>query len=579
MNCTYKKRKAQQLVEFAIVLPILMVILLLIIETGFAVYTKTCLSEAVKMSLFQVNTLYKFWGDEDQKKNNISIQIENNIKDYFTNHNIPYSGSIKASIEKIPGSTTSLLKVTYDYYPIFRLPNIFNNEIIPEKFTFSSAQVINNTLIEPSVFESGFSTTNLSSIGKYNATADPRSSILKNRVVQYTGQPTNLDTRKTTAFLVGFDTAAGGANLKYARLFDWWGSDLLPPNMAFNIQTGHITVKSPYYNGANWLDTNVPYNWVLSALGFAHAVYTKADTNPGFVDYKLDLANANAAMNLGLPWCNQGCNNCGTDVSDWSDHYTDNLLKRGISTLYSVSNPPVGNLDPLKNNGASASYQGTKTYLATSSDYDLTLTIPNDSGAAAAHSVFQFKFKIDANGKLSAAGTDTDIVDAYLDNDYDNIPNAWDKHPEYFDANGNGTIDGLENANIVYNNTFPDTMVIAANYNYSLKTIYTPFKLSDGSLEPTLNTAFTNNMRTFTPMYDYVYATQPGVNALYFYSKDYDLVRKMPTWGVNAGNPIVQKSNFIYGNVSGTDIVLKKSYEKDYLNTGPFSSDKKVKNE
>ena len=57
-----RSRKAQQLIEFALVVPILMMFLFIIIEVGMAINARMTLSEAVKSALVEVNNLNTIGG-------------------------------------------------------------------------------------------------------------------------------------------------------------------------------------------------------------------------------------------------------------------------------------------------------------------------------------------------------------------------------------------------------------------------------------------------------------------------------------------------------------------------------------
>ena len=63
-----KNRKAQQLVEFAIAVPILMVIIFIIVEFGNALNARVTIAEGVKMALMEVNKLKNIDGTTAQKE-------------------------------------------------------------------------------------------------------------------------------------------------------------------------------------------------------------------------------------------------------------------------------------------------------------------------------------------------------------------------------------------------------------------------------------------------------------------------------------------------------------------------------
>ncbi|MDD3149304.1 MAG: TadE/TadG family type IV pilus assembly protein, partial [Candidatus Gastranaerophilales bacterium] len=329
---------AQQLVEFVMVLPIIVTAIMIIIEIGFTLNARMTLSESVKMSLTKLNQLYMQASvDETTKIGNIESELENFIKDYFDDHNLPNSDTIQVNITKISGSNTSLITAVYQYSPAFTLPNILGSRLIPEYYTLSSAQSINTVLLEENNFSSTLSTKDLSSFGKSTTSYDPRTSLIKNTNISGIA-PTEI--KKHIAFLVGFIS-----NYDYAKLVNWYGQDLLPPNLRINIDTGYLEVKSPYFNSGNWLDTKIPYTHVLTSLGFSQAIYAKMDDLSNWPSTKLDLTSSNSSENLGIKWCNQpGYGDCDDDISDSE---IDNLNKRGLSFLFGSLAKGYGSLDNI----------------------------------------------------------------------------------------------------------------------------------------------------------------------------------------------------------------------------------------
>ncbi len=437
-------KKAQQLVEFALILPIIIIVLVVIVEFGYIINARISLSESVKLSMIKVNQLYSQPGDDTTKQAAIMTSIEDDLKTYFDDQGLPYSDSLAVTIERIPNSLTSIIRVNYVYKPFFSLANFFGSEIIPTEYTFTSTQVVNDVLLQANNLDSALSTTDLSSFGKTATNFDGRNSILKNQEFVIDAMNT-LDLRKSVVFLVGIDTN----DYTYARLINWYGEDLLPANLLVNIQTGTLFVKSPYYSVALF-DTQIPYIWVLTSLGFSQAIYSKIDTNPDIPERRVMFQDEDITFNLGIPWCSQqSCVSCGDCADDMTDINLDNLNKRGISMLLDSNNPSYGAMEKIKVVTGNTRPETIFNHNFIRSNYVLRLYVPNATKPVDADNGFKFDFEIDATGVLMAGGgTPVDIVDVIMDNDNDNIPNAWDNDPEYMDVDGNGIIDGNETVNI-----------------------------------------------------------------------------------------------------------------------------------
>ncbi len=438
-------KKAQQLVEFALVLPIIIVVLVIIVEFGYIINARISLSESVKLSMIKVNQLYSQPGNDAAKEAAIITSIQDDLKTYFDDQGLPYSDSLAVTIEKVPNSLTSVIRVNYVYKPFFSLTNFFGSDIIPTEYTFTSTQIVNDVLLRANNLDSALSTMDLSSFGKTATNFDGRTSVLKNQDFVIDAVNT-IDLRKSVAFLVGI----GPDDYTYARLVNWYGEDLLPANLVINIQTGTLFVKSPYYS-VTLFDTQIPYTWVLTSLGFSQAVYSKIDTNPSHTGRRVMFQDADPVFNLGIPWCGQeDCISCASDcTSDMTDINLDNLNKRGISMLLDSTNPSYGSMEPIKVVSGPTRPETIFNHNFIRDNFVLRLYVPNATKPVDAENAFKFDFGIDAaTGVMTTGGTPVDIVDIIMDNDNDGIPNAWDNDPEYIDVDGNGIIDGEETVNI-----------------------------------------------------------------------------------------------------------------------------------
>lgn len=444
-----KNKKAQQLVEFVLVAPVLIVILVVIVELGYAINTKITLAEAIKASVAITNQLYNQSSTESQKEETIRNSIENYLKNYFDSHNLPDSDSISVILTRASGSQTAIVTAKYSYKPVFVLPNILGNTIIPAKYTFSSSQVISESLLSASTLNSPLSTLDLSSFGKTAGNLDGRTSALINKNIN------GIDFRTKLAILLSFKISSSDPSYKYARLFNWWGEDLLPSNLLIDITTGNLVVKTPYCNGGNWIDTQIPYTWVISALGFTQGLYVKTDIsfteNPLNVNRRLLLSSPNSNDNLNVSWCDQDIASKGSCDGDISTSSIDNYGKRGLSLLFDNVNDAFGTFDFASWTSTSGinDPKPVKFYIFENNTYNFILRLflpnnavkPNDTSNG-----YKSTFYLNSNGQLATSGTNVVIQDVYLDNDGDFIPNAWDNDPGYIDIDGNKKIDGEQSS-------------------------------------------------------------------------------------------------------------------------------------
>ncbi|MDD3012182.1 MAG: TadE/TadG family type IV pilus assembly protein [Candidatus Gastranaerophilales bacterium] len=513
-------KKAQQIVEFALVVPVIIVIFMFIIEIGFILNARIAITEAVRISLTKVNQL------TDKTEDEIKSTLENSIVNYVSSYNLPNSDSIFVNIiEPSAGNSqqTAIIKVNYKYQPVFNLLNFSEQSIFPHEFDFCSYQVVNEAL-----FNSNNTTSFLTSDELSNSfTTD--SSILTDENID------GIDFRAQIAFLIGF--SGGTTDYDYARLFNWWGEDLLPPNLALSIQSGHLIVKSPYYPTTpegEWLDTGIPYTWVLTSLGISHSIYT---------------SNTYSTLDF--------------------NKLTFSLFIDGIS-------PAFGSYDSINSISGNSDLETIKNYTFLSTNYVLKLFIPCTTRKPDDTTVYNFQFNLTNGVYAGVTLPNTTIVDCYIDSDGDGIPDAWDDNPEYPDSDGDGVSDGqqLSVGLLKTASTTPSLPDETSTGITTLSNIFiaTPFKI-DGSLN-------SHSSNSFTPPPFLVELGTYTDGSLYFKKDSTTYIRKLSFL-----NSLIDKSNFINGtcdsltagicDASATTINLDNSRELNALNN-IFSSTNKV---
>lgn len=696
----YTFKKAQQLIEFAFVAPILIMFLLLIMEFGYVITIRNVISEGAKESLMQVNSKFNnLTGNAAVKKAAMETELKTSMESFLSTHGIANSSNVTVTVFTDANGVT-FANFTYMYKMILTfIPNL---PTIP----IQSSQIINTQMLQPNSFNSGLTTAQLSSFFAVPAGTLTTGGRIGARDMWY-----------TIAFLVSWYDNYNITNLNqniYARLFDYFGNDLLPANERINLRTATIEVRSPYYNGGNWLNTQIPYVWVISALGYTQVFYTKynATTDLQFQfgttqGYQLNTTDIgvhfweNAAMwqnsspfisgqgnnpaiwypylyrllpiyyhptdhdqfarSLGYRWCSApgppATVGCFADLS--GSHTIQELAFKGMTRegVY-CSNHAVdykyqilGNYEQVKNTAGAPTlryyiytilagpnysmvpnnnwanylqhytvrtsdynnYDGNYVinlfqpvinnaagnyYTAGVDDVDPIKMILNNGNNTPFFTAFKWDFRL-VGGVLAAGAANTDIVDVYIDTDGDGIPDAWDNQPTYFDANGNGVLDGLESAvgfnaaaNIILNVAGVPYVFPVPGINQVVNNPVTSLPVNGG---PIVSTPFIydgtqrdsrkNNaaVLTLTPeIYYGMYNVSGG--RLYIQcdgdadaSFD-DLCRQYPTWSPILATRLAQKSRYIYGTVNGaqTAITLDRSDELIYLDNNNFSAANRV---
>lgn len=520
-----KTKKAQQLIEFALVLPIIVALFMILMDVSIAMYDRMVFSDALKMSVAKANQSSSYGGKTStEKTNSVKQLIEYQMYKFLNSQNMPYAGSISVTIEDIPNSSNSIVIASFKYNPYFSWANSKWINVLPSVYTFTSTQVINNALLRVSSFETF---TTKSSLDQFNSPNTP-TSILNQKNNNYnTSPPVSIPSRNLVAFLVG-------SNTNYANLYNWTGDSLLPANLRINIQTGFLNVKSPYL-GSGWQDTSIPYSWVLASLGISQAIFVETSST----SFPSSTSLANISTN------------------SYINNAAFKLTKYGTSTA-------IGSFDPLSNPG---SYDQVYNYSIVYKDSSqntvmvLKLAIPNSSLPTALSRAFA--------SKVPGYNGIKDITDTYIDSDGDGIPDAWDGDPQYPDANANGILDGSESSGITFVSA-PDSASNSSATNVGTMTFYPPI-LFDGSVNNPSSYSFTPPKSTVSLARYYDPTTK--TTGLYF-NVNGSLTRKVNYW-----SSLSQKVNFINGTVSGSKLVLSKSTELELLLSSPFSSNNRVQAE
>lgn len=497
------KRQAQQLVEFAIVVPILMIIVFIVVELGAAINARVTIAEAVKASLIDVNKLTSLNGDTTTKEAEVESLVKSRVIQYLLNHNIPNSGSVDARVTYNAANNTAVAFVSYQYVPYFLLAGLVGTSV--SSIPFSSSQTLNPSVFKPNAIPAGPTTEELSQY-HINGTLVDSGALVDTTTFNYGDATFNV--REQIAFLLrmyeGEETHPYFQyDIAHARLVDWVGNDLLPPNLRINLRTGTLEVKSPYYRAGTWFDTKVPYIWVVSALGFNHLIYIKYNTDQmKILDtvniYKLLLNNnSNSFYNKEMFFCGPVSGfGCATDLRDTAT-INERALRMnprlGESNLTSTYTNVyiIGAVEPIIVDTGTiykdfAHVKGF--YFSYTTDYAnwdaanwedqyfVTISSPRvfglqdgtsdmgdgvylagieDNTRNPFYRAYQYQFQLSQYdktnpGALNGSGTTytVDIVDVYIDSDGDGIPDAWDDDPEYFDVNVNGRLDGQEDTGV-----------------------------------------------------------------------------------------------------------------------------------
>lgn len=432
-----KKMKGQELVEFALILPIMILILVAIAELGFVWTLRGTVGDAVKSSVQQMQLIAGLSPAQAQGV------LQTNIKNYIVNHGLPNADSVQVTLSDPNASEHTVVSVQYQYNPSFTLPNFFGVQILPDTFTLTSTQVINSAVIQPNNFSAG--DPNLPSAVN---PASPNSILIDD--------PTSGEfIRKQMAFIVDLP---GDVD----KIVNWWGHDIFPGSVGINTKTGTLMVKSPYStdmyggsvgsaNGFGWKDTGQSYSGLLLANGYTTVFYVDGSAGLNIDGVEMTgIANVyEGELGTGLSWCTPasggGTNTCDGDLT--TNGAANTTLTNGIyeigkgyevlvpvptaSVIDAVSLPSAADVADLISRGVSYDQYNFPT---------VKFYSPKDVTPA------EFIVPAEVTDNLADAATREKYLYQVIDADGDGIPTYWDLHPEDGDVDKDLVLDGYQSS-------------------------------------------------------------------------------------------------------------------------------------
>lgn len=148
-----KKRLAQQLIEFLLVAPFLIIILAILTEYAYALNINMTLRQGLKTA---TSSLYKELRP-DLTQAEINNLVSYNLITYLQNNNVPTTADNNITVNYVlstPSATvngTSVFIATYTYKTAFTLPNIFFH-MLPDNFNFFATVAVPNAFLIPNSY-------------------------------------------------------------------------------------------------------------------------------------------------------------------------------------------------------------------------------------------------------------------------------------------------------------------------------------------------------------------------------------------------------------------------------------------
>ena len=210
-----KKRKAQQIVEFILVAPFLIIFLGILTEYAYALSINMTLSSTLKDA---TTNIYREISPSLTEDKILEI-VKTKYIDSLKNNNIPTKDENNITLTCVSAGKTTVFMGTYTYYSAFTLPNVFFH-FLPEKFNFFVTASVPSAYLESNVYD-GIETSALNNVWGATSLTD---------LLNYNGIKKGIFNNTSTArqqilFFVPFKDK----NLENAyALVDWSGNILKP---------------------------------------------------------------------------------------------------------------------------------------------------------------------------------------------------------------------------------------------------------------------------------------------------------------------------------------------------------------
>lgn len=159
-----KKKFAQQLVEFLLVAPFLIIILGILTEYAYALNCNATLSDGLKMVTGSIyNKINPNMADFTTGVS-IEDQITADLRAYLIANNVPTRQENTLTVSSTIIGESAVFVANYKYISAFTLPNVFFH-FLPDSFDFQAISIIPKSFIQGNIgYNDGISSTDLDKI-------------------------------------------------------------------------------------------------------------------------------------------------------------------------------------------------------------------------------------------------------------------------------------------------------------------------------------------------------------------------------------------------------------------------------
>lgn len=310
------KKKAQQLIEFLLVVPFMIIILGILTEYAYALNVNMTLSEGLKTATSSI------YGDIKPGMPNTYLRnlVKNNLIFYLNKNNAPTNAENNIEVNYIIVGETAIFMAQYTYIPAFTLPNVYFN-FLPEEFNFLATVAVPAAFLSENNYNSAISSTVLDKIWSNTASFSSQDDFNASKKGIMKSND-SINGRSKILFLI--PTTAPSLTKAYA-LVNWSGTVLTSGLNAYNLDTsnGKLYLCSALTCSYNQMFLNYLTSNSYSSIIFVHDSETPSNLS-----------------SLSSFWVSPA------GSTDLSVRSVNGILKRSLA-LFDISNLSVGNYDNL----------------------------------------------------------------------------------------------------------------------------------------------------------------------------------------------------------------------------------------
>lgn len=315
-----KKKPAQQLIEFLLVAPFVVIILGVLTEYAYALNVNMTLTEGLKTA---TSSLYSELRP-NMPATDIKTMVEENLISYLSANNVPLKESNTIRVGYATVGDNTVFMASYKYIPAFTLPNIYFH-ILPEEFNFFATSLVPSAFLNGnSAYASGVDSLTLDGIWKgSNFSGMSTYDGVRNGVMNLTKTGKAGVTNKI-AFLVPIVDSTLPDGILYAVVP--WSGEFKSGSFVLDFKDERMYV----YDGSQCNYTGSSYTGYMDSFSSIIFVHDSALTDNDISVIETTLKD-------------QWVTGSGTKISDKT---TDGALKRTMA-LVNTAGFSIGNYDNI----------------------------------------------------------------------------------------------------------------------------------------------------------------------------------------------------------------------------------------